>query len=96
MKAIGLYQEVLNKSTSEDILGAFINSLSDPQRTFNYFVDWEKVQRNVERYKVEIGILGSLVGSKNIEKEMMEILLKYPEVLPVFQKGVVGQDRKIN
>jgi type II restriction enzyme len=95
MKEIGLYQEILDKSTLEDILDAFINSLSDPQRTFNYFVDWEKVRRNVERYKVEIGILGSLVGSKNIEKEMAEILLKYPEVLPVFPLIIAVRDLKI-
>jgi len=95
MKEIGLYQEILGISTLEGILEVFINSLSDPQRTFNYFVDWEKVRRNVERYKVEIGILGSLVGSKNIEKEMAEILSKYPEVLPVFPLIIAVRDLKI-
>lgn len=95
MKETDLYQEILGISTLEGILEAFIGSLSDPQRTFNYFVDWEKVHRNVERYKVEIGILGSLVGSNNVKKEMKDILLKYPEVLPVFPLIIAVRDLKV-
>lgn len=95
MKETNLYQEILGISTLEGILEAFISSLSDPQRTFNYFVDWEKVHRNVERYKVEIGILGSLVGSNNLKKEMKDILLKYPEVLPVFPLIIAVRDLKV-
>lgn len=95
MKEIDLYQEILGVSDFGSILDSFIRSLSDPQRTFNYFVDWEKVHRNVEKYKVEIGILGSLVGTKDIDKEMVTILLKYPEVLPVFPLIMAVRDLKI-
>ena len=33
------------------------------------------------QYKVELNIINSLVGSKNIEKDFIEIVKKYPEVL---------------
>ncbi len=70
MKDINLYQKVLGVRGLDAIVDVFIQTLTDPQRTFNYFVDWDKIYRNVEKYKIEIGILGSIVGSKNIEKDL--------------------------
>ena len=41
----------------------------------------EKVVKNVEEIKVELNILNSLIGSKNIEEEFEAIVKKYPETL---------------
>ena len=46
-----------------------------------YYVDFDKVNKNVDNVKVELNILNSLVGSKNIEKDFEDILRKYPETL---------------
>ncbi len=46
-----------------------------------YYVDFEKVNKNVDDIKVELNILNSLVGSKNIEKDFKDIITKYPETL---------------
>ena len=46
-----------------------------------YYVDFNKVHRNVENIKVELNILNSLVGSKNIEQDFEDIVNKYPEIL---------------
>ena len=46
-----------------------------------YYVDFEKVHRNVNKIKIELNILNSLIGSKNIEKDFENLLTKYPEVL---------------
>lgn len=48
---------------------------------FDYYVDFEKVYDNVNAIKVELNILNSLIGSKNIEKDFAELLKKYPEIL---------------
>ena len=40
-----------------------------------------KVVRNVDEIKVELNILNSLIGSKNIEEEFEKIVTKYPETL---------------
>ena len=37
--------------------------------------------RNVENIKVELNILNSLIGSKNIEVHFENLITKYPEVL---------------
>jgi type II restriction enzyme len=49
--------------------------------TYDYYIDFEKVVRNVEEIKVELNILNSLIGSKIIEEEFEKIITKYPETL---------------
>lgn len=49
--------------------------------TYNYYVDFAKVYKNLDKVKVELNILNSLIGEKNIESKFSEIVLKYPETL---------------
>ena len=49
--------------------------------TYNYYVDFNKVIKNVEEIKIELNILNSLIGSKNIEEDFEWIISKYPETL---------------
>lgn len=58
-------------------LSKFKESIAD----YGYYIDFEKIYRNVEKIKIELNILNSLIGSKNIETEFEEIVKKYPEVL---------------
>ena len=46
-----------------------------------YYVDFNKVNNNVDDIKLELNILNSLVGSKNIEKDFEDVITKYPETL---------------
>ena len=48
---------------------------------YSYYTDFEKVYKNVDELKVELNILNSLIGSKNIESDFEKLLIKYPEVL---------------
>lgn len=49
--------------------------------SYDYYVDFKKVVSNVEGIKIELNILNSLIGSKNIEEDFERIVKKYPEVL---------------
>lgn len=48
---------------------------------YSYYTDFKKVYNNVYELKVELNILNSLIGSKNIESDFENLLRKYPEVL---------------
>ena len=48
---------------------------------YKYYIDFEKVYRNVDNIKIELNILNSLIGSKKIENDFENILNKYPETL---------------
>ena len=58
-------------------LSGFRDSIAD----YGYYIDFEKVHRNVDAIKVELNILNSLIGSKNIESDFEKLIEKYPEVL---------------
>lgn len=48
---------------------------------YGYYTDFETVYKNAEHLKIEINILNSLVGSKNIEVDFETIIAKYPECI---------------
>jgi len=58
-------------------LSNFRDSIAD----YGYYIDFEKVHRNVDSIKVELNILNSLIGSKSIETDFENLMKKYPEVL---------------
>ena len=49
--------------------------------TYGYYVDFEKVYGNIDAIKVELNILNSLIGSKNIEADFEKLLKDYPQIL---------------
>ncbi len=49
--------------------------------SYDYYIDFDKVVRNVDAIKIELNILNTLIGSKNIESEFFDITAKYPETL---------------
>lgn len=58
-------------------LSGFRDSIAD----YGYYIDFEKVHRNVYGIKVELNILNSLIGSKNIKEDFKVLIKKYPETL---------------
>lgn len=65
-----------NRNFNEWLYG-FRNSIAD----YSYYIDFKKVYRNIDKIKIELNILNSLIGSKNIELDFEKIIMKYPEVL---------------
>lgn len=65
-----------NKNFNE-WLSTFRESIAD----YKYYVDFNNVYNNLNEFKVELNILNSLVGSKNIEDEFKSLISKYPETL---------------
>ena len=58
-------------------MSGFRDSIAD----YGYYIDFEKVYRNVDSVKIELNLLNSLIGSKNIEADFSSLVKKYPEVL---------------
>lgn len=58
-------------------LSGFRDSIAD----YGYYIDFEKVHRNVDNIKIELNILNSLIGSKSVEADFEGLMRKYPEVL---------------
>ena len=74
-----------------DWISKFKTSISD----YTYYVDFEKIYKNVDKVKVELNILNSLIGSKNIEEEFQNILIRYPETLECIPLLLAIRSREI-
>ena len=60
---------------------AWLSGFRDSIADYGYYIDFEKVHRNVNNIKVELNILNSLIGSNNIETDFENLINKYPETL---------------
>ena len=65
------------KRDFDEWLAGFRETIAD----YKYYVDFGKVYNNVESIRIELNILNSLIGCKDIETEFERIVTKYPEVL---------------
>lgn len=75
---------------------AFQDTLLLSNHTYGFFVDWDKVFNNLEKYVVEIGILNSLnnVPKDKTESKFKEIISKYPEVVPLLPAILAIRSKK--
>lgn len=58
-------------------LAQFRTSIAD----YQYYTDFEKVFASVDAIKIELNIMNSLIGSKNIETDFDNLLTQYPNIL---------------
>jgi len=78
--------EHLGFDSFNDYFNTFLNTLLKTNKTYEYFVDWEKVKKNVRKFKHQIFLLNSLRDVKDrdeIKREFVDLLVRYPEVLKV-------------
>lgn len=75
----------------------FFDTLLPTNRTYEYYVNWEKVKDNVITYLTEICLLNSLTRIDVLEREakLIEIISKYPEVIPVVPLIIAIRERNV-
>ena len=89
------YGKRLGTGSLEETIERFHETIIDTNRSYNFFVNWEKVEQHVDKYKIELSILDSLIGSRNFNKDLENILKKYPEVLPVIPILIAVRDARL-
>ena len=49
--------------------------------TYDYYINFAKVVENANKYKAELHLMNSLVGSQNIKAEFQSLVQRFPSVL---------------
>ena len=94
MKHLDFYSKKY-KRTPEEVFNYFEETILLNNRTWGYYTNWDNVFDNVLKYKIELGILNSLCGSKDFNTDFINILNKYPEVVKVFPTLLGIRDKRI-
>lgn len=58
----------------------WFNEFTDSIATYEYYTDFNIVYKNIDKLKVELSIMNSLIGSKNVEQDFDKLFKKYPEI----------------
>ena len=59
----------------------WLSTMKDSIATWTYYTDFEKVYLNVKKFKVELNILNSLIGSMDIEEDFKKLVKENSELL---------------
>lgn len=73
-----------------------INSLKKSITPTDFFVDYSKVYFNIKDYERHLNLLNSLIGKENIEKEFIELISVYPEVMKSIPILLATHETKFN
>lgn len=68
------------KKDFQKLTSTFKNSI----KTWDYFVNWQKVTGNVAEFEIILNKLNYLLGKKNLEKEFLTLYKSNPDVVKVF------------
>ena len=92
MKWLGSYDR-LGLKTEDQVFEHLLGTLSDAIRTWDYFVNWDKVYKNVAELEVHLNIWNYLIGKDNFEEEFRTLVRKYPEIVTAIPSMVVRDGR---
>ncbi len=89
--------DVLDFESKEEYIDYFLKTLLETNRSYEFYVDWEKIKRNMAQCVTEISILNSLskVESHKRKDKLREIIQKYPEVIPIIPLIIAIRDKNI-
>ena len=76
----------------------FEETLLTTNHTYEYFVNWDKVFNNINKFSNEIDILNKLtkVNSEEIEACFREIINSNPNVIPILPSIVALRDKNVD
>ncbi len=73
----------------------WFNTFTDSIATYEYYTDFNIVYKNIEKIKVELNIMNSLVGSKNIESDFDSLFKRYPEIRKCLPLLIAVREKEI-
>lgn len=73
----------------------WFNTFTDSIATYEYYTDFNTVYKNIDKIKVELNIMNSLVGSKNVEKDFDNLFKRYPEIRKCLPLLIAVREKEI-
>lgn len=73
----------------------WLSSFRETIANYTYYVDFDKVFENAQKFKVELNIMNSLIGSKNIEKDFIDLVKRYPEIIKCIPILIAKREKEI-
>ena len=95
MKYLNTYKNLGLENDENKVFEYFIKSLKESIFTWEYFVDWEKINKNTKSIEKELNILNYLIGKENIEEEFLNLIKEYPNVKKILPILLAIRENKL-
>ncbi|SHK29428.1 type II restriction enzyme [Anaerobranca californiensis DSM 14826] len=95
MKFLDYYQK-MGLNNIDEVFEFFLKTLKPSNRTFDFFVDWAKIFRNIDNIEIELNLLNYLIGKENIKKEFKCLIKRYPNVAAVIPILVALREKNVD
>jgi len=95
MKYLQTYKKLNLKENEKDIFEYLIETLTDSIFTWDYFVSFEKVKKNIHLVEKELNLLNVLIGKEDIEKEFISLISEYSNVRKVLPILIAIRNNKL-
>lgn len=95
MKYCQIFKGKLNCNSADDVFNCLIDNLKETIKTWDYFVNWNKVIKNYHDVEVSLNLLNTLIGKDNIEVAAKNLLREYPKVIAVIPSLLAYRERKV-
>lgn len=88
MRSIPLYKS-LGLRSEDDVFQYLISTFGDAIRTWDYFVNWDKVFENSRELELQLGLWNYLLAKENFDDEFRYLVGKYPEIVMAIPSLIV-------
>ena len=95
MKYLNTYKNLGLENDENKVFEYFIKSLKESIFTWEYFVDWEKINKNTKSIEKELNILNYLIGKEEIEEEFLKLIKEYPNVKKILPILLAIRENKL-
>lgn len=87
---------LLNHESDDELFKLITSTFKEKITQWDYFVDWNKVFRNIKPIEKELNLLNVLIGKENIEEEAFALIKEYPQVLKAFPTLIAIRENSID
>ena len=95
MANLDFYRRAIGVNTVDELCDTICASLMKTNRTYEFWVDWDKANRNSDECKCQLGLLATLKGSDTPRKDLEKLLSRYPEVAEAFPRLLAERENQL-
>lgn len=94
MKLNEIYKNRISCETPNEVFNYLIKTLQQSNRTWDYFINWDKVFSNLDEIEISLNTLNVIIGKDNIEDVLRKLLQEQPKIIKAFPILLANREYK--
>lgn len=88
--------KLLNLKNDDELFEKITQSFKVKITRWDYFVNWHKVELNVNLFEKELNLLNYLIGKPNLKEEATKLIKEYPNVIRAIPALLAVRDSTVD